>query len=185
MRLIALLACLCAIACTPATTAQAARYRLADASSLALVLPDGWSHERDAEEDDGLTILTRPAAGDLELRISPAVAGCFGCDEDDRLLARLVQEAATLTTDAVDLPMPPIKQIQGHVHGYYFTLAEPKVNQAEYRFVTYGLVSIDGLRVSFSVLSNSVSLGTVTECLEILKQARRTLAVSRPDHIRI
>jgi hypothetical protein len=159
-------------------------YELEDRSTFILVLPDGWSQAVDPDASkDRITILAKPAephAG--ELRVSPLVIPCEACASDDATLREVTRLAAQLTGEGTaETPVPLQHLDDTRARGYYFTVPETPGTHSEYTYVTYGLIAVDGIRISFTALSKDAKQGTVNQFIEILKRSRRLHADKGPQ----
>lgn len=159
-----------------ALQALAAEERLALPGGGALVLPVpyGWKQER--QSGPVLTLSLTPDAGNsFQVLVSPLVRpNGATVPADPESLRRLVSSGAQhALSQAVEKTLPVQDFRGGNAQGSYFSATDRAPKPGEFKYMTQGAASIQGLPVTFTILSNSDGNAATESAFRMLKAARR------------
>jgi len=156
--------------------AAAADVRVALPASGALVLPapEGW---RSLEQPGSVpTVSLTPANGKaFQVLVSPLVRpGAPMPPSDSTSLCRTVQSAANhALSQSVEKSLPLQDLRSATVEGCYFSATDRAPKPGEFKYMTQGAVAVQGLPVSFTILSNGDPRLAVEPALQMLRAARK------------
>jgi hypothetical protein len=159
-----------------ATHAWAEDVRLAVPGGGALVLPvpDGWASIK--RPGRAPTVSLTPATGSsFQVLVSPLVAADGRLAESSPdVLRRSVEGAADQAkSQSVEKSLPIQSFGSGKVQGNYFSATDRAPKPGEYKHMTQGSMSVSGMPVGFTILSNGDAQAVVEPALRMLAAARR------------
>jgi len=142
--------------------------------ALVLPLPDGWRSARESGPVPTVS-LTPASGGSFQVLVSPLVGpeGRLAPSSPD-FLQRYVEGAASeARAQAVEKSLSIQNFGSGNVQGNYFSATDRAPKPGEYKYLTQGSMSVSGLPVGFTILSNGNPRGAVEPALRMLTSARR------------
>jgi hypothetical protein len=158
-----------------ATQARAEDVRLAVPGGGALVLPvpDGWATIKRPGRNP--TVSLTSATGDsFQVLVSPLVADGRLVEASPDMLRRSVESAADQAKSQSTEKSLPIHSFgSGKVQGNYFSATDRAPKPGEYKYMTQGSMSVSGMPVGFTILSNGDAQAVVEPALRMLAAARR------------
>lgn len=168
-------------------------YPLPDHGSIQLSVPASW-RDQISQPPDRLppTVRFRPDGGAMfEVLITPIYppAGTrMPPANSQKLRAGVEAVAKEAASSAVEKKITIQELRNGSGIGYYFSAtdkalaeAEKAVDPDDYKYMTQGVFRVDELSVSFTVLTNDTSAGTVSKALDMIKSARQKQAEAGAD----
>ncbi len=162
------------LAFCPALHAADARVSLPGGGALVLPTPEDWKHGVEQQRVPTLTIT--PVTGPLfQVMVSPLVSqdGRVGTISSEQL-RRLVERAANdARAQAVEKSLPIQSVKDGDVEGAYFAATDKAPKPGEFKYITQGALSVQGLPVTFTILTNDNSKSAEGAALRMLRSARR------------
>ena len=149
------------------------RVSLPGGGTLVLPVPAGWRQVR--QPGPVLTLSLTPEAGNsFQVLVSPLIRpnGVTAPADADSLRRLVSSSAQGALSQAVEKTLP-LEELRGdNVQGSYFSATDRAAKPGEFKFMTQGAVSIQGLPVTFTILSNGNSKVAVDPALRMLKAAR-------------
>jgi hypothetical protein len=141
---------------------------------LVLQAPEGWRSSRQAGPIP--TVSLAPASGNaFQVLVSPLVSrdGRFAPSSRESL-RRLVESGAdNAKSQSVEQSLPIQSFGSADVQGHYFSATDRAPKPGEFKYMTQGAMSVSGLPVAFTVLSNGSSKATLEPALRMLASARK------------
>jgi hypothetical protein len=151
------------------------RYTLPDRGVLQMKVPASWKEEVTHPPDKlPPTIILRPAKGDeFKIFIMPFWKESKDApDINDYLVHRMVQRSADANQpNAVEKPLKLIFLEGLYGRGYYFSATDKAPEKGEYKFLTQGILRIDELAITFTILTNDAKKEVESAALEMIKGA--------------
>jgi hypothetical protein len=143
-------------------------YVLSSNQAVRLSVPQGWT-------DTVTNSLVKPV---VTVRFSAAkgaefaVLMTFGPPEGTNTLRADVERAARKLTGASEQGRADIKNLKGkQTEGYYFSLTDKAPKQGEWKYLTQGVVRIEGWQAAFTILSNDPGLKIHERGLDMVRSA--------------
>lgn len=172
-RVLAMGALICGVALSPALAADA-QLPVAQGTKLVLPLPEGWRASQVAARVPTLSIKPEEGA-DFELMVSAMeVRSVPSRETTDAKLSQIVESAAKAAAPQAVETSLPIHELNGpNVRGKYFSATDRAPGPGEYTYMTQGALAVQGVLVSFTVLSNGEARAAVKPALQMMKGARR------------
>jgi hypothetical protein len=151
------------------------RYTLPGHGALQMKVPASWKEEVKQQSDNlPPTITLRPASGDqFQIIITPFWKESEDAPElNDYATRRMVQRAADKAQEiAVEKTLKIINLEGSSGKGYYFSATDKAPEKGGYKFLTQGILLVDELAVTFSILTNDEKKEVESAALEMLKTA--------------
>ena len=150
------------------------RVQLPGGGAIVFPVPDGWKQER--QPDRLPTLSLKPESGDkLQVLVSVLIRSDGAiAPADPESLRRLVGSGAqNALSQAVEKSLPLQEFRDVHVQGLYFSATDRAPKPGEFKYMTQGAAAIQGMPVTFTILSNSRPQAAVDSAVRMLKTARR------------
>jgi hypothetical protein len=151
------------------------RYTLLGHGALQMKVPASWKEEVKQQSDKlPPTITFQPASGaQFLIGITPFWKESEDAPElNDYATRRMVQRAADKAQEiAVEKTLKIIYLEGSSGHGYYFSATDKAPEKGGYKFLTQGILLVDELAVTFSILTNDEKKEVESAALEMLKTA--------------
>ena len=154
--------------------AEEVRVSVPGGGALVLPAPEGWRNGR--QPGPVPTVSLTPASGNsFQVMVSPLVAPDGGVAPASReSLRRLVEAGANeAKSQAVEKSLPIQSFGSGEVQGNYFSATDRAPKPGEFKYMTQGAMSVSGLPVAFTILSNGNPQAAVEPALRMLAAARK------------
>lgn len=142
--------------------------------ALMLPLPDGWRTSKQAGSAPTLSFI--PVSGpSFQVLVSPLVASDGRvAPSSAKAIRSLVESAAgDVKSQAVEKSLPLQELRSTDVQGTYFSVTDRAPKPGEFKYMTQGAMSVRGLPVSFTILSNDNSRAVTDVALGMLRAASR------------
>jgi hypothetical protein len=154
--------------------AEDARIPISGGGALVLPLPDGWRTTKEAGAVPTLSLT--PASGpSFQVLVSPLVSsgGRLAPSSIEDLRSLVESAASNAKSQAVEKSLPLQELRSADVQGSYFSATDRAPKPGEFKYLTQGAVSVRGLPVTFTILSNDNSRAAKDLALGMLRAARR------------
>ena len=141
---------------------------------LVLPVPAGWRTSTKA--GPGTTVSFAPASGKaFEVLVSPLVApdGRVSPSSGESLRRLVEASANNAKTQSVERSLPVQAFGSGDVQGSYFSATDRAPAPGDFKYMTQGAMSVGGLPVAFTILSNGNAQAAVEPALRMLTSARK------------
>jgi len=154
--------------------AEDVRLPVPGGGALVLSVPDGWASTKRSGRVPTVS-LTAGSDGSFHVLVSPLVAPDGRLAEaSPELLRRSVEGAASQAMlQSFEKSLPIQSFGSGKVQGNYFSATERAPKPGEYKYLTQGSMSVSGMPVGFTILSNGDAQAVVEPALRMLAAARR------------
>jgi hypothetical protein len=154
--------------------AEDLRISVPGGGALVLPMPEGW---RSATRSGPVpTVSLTPASGgSFQVLVSPLVApdGRVAPTSPDALRRTVEGAANEAKSQSVEKSLPIQSFGSGKVQGNYFSATDRAPKPGEFKYLTQGSMSVNGLPVGFTILSNGNPQAAVEPALRMLAAARR------------
>lgn len=151
------------------------RYTLPGHGVFKMKVPASWKEEVKQQSDKlPPTITFQPASGaQFLIGITPFWKESEDApDINDYMVHRMVQRAADKAQEiAVEKTLKLIFLEGSSGRGYYFSATDKAPEKGGYKFLTQGILLVDELAVTFSILTNDEKKEVESAALEMLKTA--------------
>ena len=176
MRIVLALRLLALFVGAVATHAWAEDVRLPVPGGGALVLPvpDGWASTKRTGRVPTVS-LTSSSGGSFQVLVSPLVAadGRLAEASPDMLRRSVEGSADQAKSQSVEKSLPIQSFGSGKVQGNYFSATDRAPKPGGYKYLTQGSMSVSGMPVGFTILSNGDPQAVAVPALRMLAAARR------------
>ncbi len=150
------------------------RISLPGGGALVLHAPSGWRQAREAGSIPTVS-LTPEGSNAFQVMVSPLVkADGTMPPADPESLRRLVSTGAQgALSQSVEKSLP-VQELRGtNVSGSFFSATDRAPKPNEFKYLTQGALAVEGLPVTFTILSNGDPQAALEPALRMLKAARR------------
>jgi hypothetical protein len=151
------------------------RYPLSDHGVLKMKVPASWKDEVKQQADNlPPTITLTPASGNqFKIIIAPFWKESANAPAlNDYMVHRMVQRAADANQPNAVEKTFKIIYLEGFAgHGYYFSATNKSSEKGEYKFLTQGILRIDELAVTFTILTNDAKKDVENAAFDMIKSA--------------
>lgn len=147
---------------------------VAPGAVLVLQVPAGWRSAK--QPGPGPTVSLSPATGnDFQVLVSALVArdGRLAPSSGESLRGLVEAGAQAAKAQAVEQSLPIHSFGTADVQGHYFSATDRAPKPGEFKYMTQGAMSVRGLPVAFTVLSNGTPKAAVEPTLRMLAAARK------------
>lgn len=142
--------------------------------ALVLPVPNGWVSNKQSGPIPTVS-LTSASGGSFQVLVSPLVApdGRLATASPDSLRRSIEGAATEAKSQSVEKSLPIQSFSSGNVQGNYFSATDRAPKPGEFKYLTQGSMSVKGLPVGFTILSNGNAQAVVEPALRMLAAARR------------
>ena len=154
--------------------AEEVRLPVPGGGALVLPVPDGWASTKRNGRVPTVS-LTSSSGGSFQVLVSPLLAADGRLAEaSPDMLRRSVEGAADQAkSQSVEKSLPIQSFGSGKVQGNYFSATDRAPKPGEYKYLTQGSMSVSGMPVGFTILSNGDPQAVAVPALRMLAAARR------------
>jgi hypothetical protein len=155
-------------------SAEEIRMPIPGGGVVVLPVPNGWRSSRQAGRVPTVS-LTPASGGGFQVLVSPLVAPDGRVAPSSReSLRHLIETGATeAKSQSVEKSLPVQSFGSGETQGNYFSATDRSPKPGEFKFMTQGALSVGGLPVAFTILSNGNAREAVEPALRMLAAARK------------
>jgi hypothetical protein len=150
------------------------RVALPTGGALVLPAPAGWKYSEKPGPVPTVSF-SPPSGGSFQVLVSPLVqVGRPASPSDPASIRRLVERGADgARSQAVEKDLPVREFRSSSVFGNYFSATDRAPKPGEYKYLTQGAATVQGLAFTFTILSNDDSRVAVESALRMIEAARR------------
>ena len=154
--------------------AEEVRISVPGGGALVLPVPDGWRSSKQSGPVPTVS-LTPSGGGSFQVLVSPLVApdGRLASASPDSLRRSVEGAANEAKSQSVEKSIPIQSFGSGNAQGNYFSATDRAPKPGEFKYLTQGSMSVSGLPVGFTILSNGNAQAAVEPALRMLAAARR------------
>jgi hypothetical protein len=155
--------------------AAASHVALPTGGELWLDIPSAWDEKFDSPQKGmapGVWLTARQGAS-FNVLITPISGTPMGeaVADDIKLRAIVASAARDSLPHAVETTIP-VQGLSGpHVHGFYFFATDRAPAPGEWKYLTQGMVNIDGVPFAFTILTNDGQEAVAKGALELIRSA--------------
>ena len=150
------------------------RIPIASGGALVVTVPEGWQQRSEAGPVPTLSLT--PAKGSaFHVLVSPLVTtdGRMAPASREALRELVASGAEQARPQAVETSLPLHELASPTVQGTYFSATDRAPKPGEYKYLTQGAAAVQGLPVTFTILSNGNAEAAVRPALQMIRGARR------------
>lgn len=151
--------------------------------SMQFKLPDGWQFSvRQPEGQIPPTIRVQQKAGSsFEILVTPIWSFNHEAPApSDRSLRQQVQQAADAAQESAVEKKLVVKELTGVAgRGYYFSATDRAPKPGEYKYLNQGILRVDDLMVTFTILTNDGQEAVISNAFTMLKSIARSSHLPR------
>ncbi|MFO1406913.1 MAG: hypothetical protein U1F08_05180 [Steroidobacteraceae bacterium] len=154
-----------------------ARFAVPRGGDIVMQLPDDWSSRADTSNDNLSTTITLvPKSGDpFQIQVTPMAPTQGGPSLPSAADLRhfLEQNANGIRAQSVESEIRINELAGASGPGYYYSATDKAPTPGSYAHMTQGVLRVDGLVVTFTILTNDGQSAVVEQALTALKTARQ------------
>lgn len=168
--------------CLP-VLAEELRVPLPGRDDLVIDLPAQWRAQvrRPHAELPPSVAISGPEAGALQMIVTPIwPAGAGKASTPDELRAQVQSAARQAQPRAEEAELPPKDLGASGKTGFYFSATDRAPEPGSYRYLPQGVLGMNELRVTFTLLANGQREEPTAQALELLRSLRRAPASKSP-----
>jgi len=160
---------------SPTAWAAAGHVALPTGGELWLDIPPAWDEKFDSPQKGmapGVWLSPRQGAS-FNVLITPISGTPMGAAvaDDVRMHAIVASAARDALSRAVETTIP-VQGLSGpHVHGFYLFATDRAPAPGEWKYLTQGMVNIDGVPFAFTILTNDGQEAVAKSALELIRNA--------------
>ena len=142
---------------------------------LWLTIPAAWNEKFDSPQKNmprGVWLTPRQGAS-FNVLITPLLGTPVGVamSDDDRLRAIVTSAARNALAQSVEMTIPVHDLTGPSVHGFYFFATDRAPKPGEWKYLTQGMINIDGAPFAFTILTNDGQEAVAKAALELIRNA--------------
>jgi hypothetical protein len=142
---------------------------------LWLTIPAAWNQKFDSPEKNtppGVWMTPRqgPSFNVLITPLSGTPVGAAMTDET-RLRSIVASVARNTLSQSVEMTIPVQNLTGSHVHGFYIFATDRAPKPGEWKYLTQGMINIDGAPFAFTILTNDGQEAVAKTALELIRNA--------------
>jgi hypothetical protein len=142
---------------------------------LWLTIPAAWNEKFDSPQKNmppGVWLTPRQG-GSFNVLITPLSVTPMGAamSDDNRLRAIVTSAARNALAKSVEMTIPVHELTGPSVHGFYFFATDRAPAPGEWKFLTQGMINIDGVPFAFTILTNDGQEAVAKLALELVRNA--------------
>ena len=143
--------------------------------TLSLAVPDGWRQQLEKRQATTTATFTPDAGNGFTVMVSPLpfVQGSSAPVTQDSVRRYVAASAEQAKAQSVESSIPLRSFPAGAAFGSYFSATDRAPKPGEYKYMTQGLIAIEGQPVAFTILTNGDAQAIVEPVLRMLQSARK------------
>lgn len=164
------------VASWPLSAADAtSRVALPGGDELWLAIPAAWNEKFDAPQKNmppGVWLTPRQGAS-FNVLITPLSGTAVGAamSDENKLRAIVTSAARNAMAKSVEMTIP-VHDLSGpSAHGFYFFATDRAPAPGEWKYLTQGMINIDGAPFAFTILTNDGQEAVAKTALEMIRNA--------------
>lgn len=164
------------LAIWPLTVLGAASHiALPGGDELWLAIPEAWNQKFEAPDKNTppSVWLTQRQGPTFNIFITPLTGSPMAAALTDQNKLRSVVTAISrdALAQSVEMSLPVHELSGGDVHGSYFAATDRAPKPGEWKYLTQGMVDIDGVPFAFTILTNDGQEAIAKTALELIRTA--------------
>lgn len=158
-----------------ALAASSSQIAMPGGGELWLTIPATWNQKFESPEKSTLpTVWLTPQQGPsfnvLITPLSGTPAGASMSDEN-KLRAIVTSTARDALAKSVEMTIPVHDLTGPDVHGFYYFATDRAPKPGEWKYLTQGMINIDGAPFAFTILTNDGQEAIAKAALELIRSA--------------
>jgi hypothetical protein len=142
---------------------------------LWLTIPAAWNEKFDSPQKNmppGVWLTPRQGAS-FNVLITPLSGTAVGAamSDDNRLRAIVTSAARNALAKSVEMTIPVHDLTGPSVHGFYIFATDRAPAPGEWKYLTQGMINIDGAPFAFTILTNDGQEAVAKAALELIRNA--------------
>jgi hypothetical protein len=155
--------------------AASSHIALPGGDELWLTIPAAWNQKFDSPEKNtppGVWLTPRqgPSFNVLITPLSGTAAGGAMSDEN-KLRAIVTSAARNALSQSVEMTIPVQNLTGPHVHGFYIFATDRAPKPGEWKYLTQGMINIDGAPFAFTILTNDGQEAVAKAAMDLIRDA--------------
>jgi hypothetical protein len=155
--------------------ATASHIALPSGDELWLTIPATWNEKFDSPEKNtppGVWMTPRQGPS-FNVLISPLSGTAVGTamSDETRLHSIVASVARNALSQSVEMTIPVQNLTGPHVHGFYIFATDRAPKPGEWKYLTQGMINIDGAPFAFTILTNDGQEADAKTALELIRNA--------------
>jgi hypothetical protein len=155
--------------------ASSSHIALPGGDELWLTIPTAWNEKFDSPQNNmppGVWITPRqgPSFNVLITPLSGTPVGAAMTDET-RLHSIVASVAKNALSQSVEMTIPVQILTGPHVHGFYIFATDRAPKPGEWKYLTQGMINIDGAPFAFTILTNDGQEAVAKAAMDLIRNA--------------
>jgi hypothetical protein len=155
--------------------AASSHIALPGGDELWLTIPAAWNEKFDSPQTNmppgvwmtprqgpSFNVLITPLAG------TPVAAAMT---DENKLRSIVASVAKNALSQSVEMTIPVQNLTGPHVHGFYIFATDRAPKPGEWKYLTQGMINIDGAPFAFTILTNDSQEAVVKAAMELIRNA--------------
>jgi hypothetical protein len=158
-----------------ALEASSSHIALPGGDELWLTIPAAWNEKFESPQTNmprgvWLTARQGPSFNVLITPLSGTAVGAAMSDEN-KMRAIVTATARNALSKSVEMTIPVHDLTGPQVHGFYYFATDRAPNAGEWKYLTQGMINIDGAPFAFTILTNDGQEAIAQTALELIRSA--------------
>ena len=155
--------------------ATSSHIALPGGDELWLTIPAAWNQKFDSPEKNmppGVWLTARQGPS-FNVLITPLSGTAMGAamTDDNKLRAIVTSAARNALAKSVEMTIPVHDLTGPQVHGFYIFATDRAPKPGEWKYLTQGMINIDGAPFAFTILTNDGQEAIAKTALELIRNA--------------
>jgi hypothetical protein len=155
--------------------AASSHIALPGGDELWLTIPAAWNEKFDSPQTNmppGVWLTPREGAS-FNVLITPLSGTPMGAamTDENKLRAVVTSAARDALSKSIEMTIPVHDLTGPHVHGFYIFATDRAPNPGEWKYLTQGMINIDGAPFAFTILTNDGQEAVAKAALELIRSA--------------
>jgi hypothetical protein len=142
---------------------------------LWLTIPAAWNQKFESPKENmpPSVSLTPQQGPSFNVIITPLSGTAVGAamSDDNRMRAIVTSASRNLLAKSVEMAIPVHDLTGPSAHGFYFFATDRAPAPGEWKYLTQGMINIDGAPFAFSILTNDGQEAVAKAALELIRNA--------------
>jgi len=155
--------------------ASSSHIALPGGDELWLTIPAAWNQKFDSPQTNmpaGIWLTPREGQS-FNVLITPLSGTAVGAamTDENKLRAIVTSASRNALAKSVEMTIPVHDLTSPDVHGFYFFATDRAPNPGEWKYLTQGMINIDGAPFAFTILTNDGQEAVAKAALELIRNA--------------
>ncbi|MGO9935496.1 MAG: hypothetical protein ACLPV8_27305 [Steroidobacteraceae bacterium] len=165
-----------------AALAASSHIALPGGDELWLAVPAAWNEKFESPKENvpASVWLTPRQGASFNVLITPLSGTVVGAamSDDNKLRAIVTSAARNALAKSVEMTIPVHDLTGPNVHGFYIFATDRAPAPGEWKYLTQGMINIDGAPFAFTILTNDGQEAVAKTALELIRSASYHRSVS-------